>query len=47
MNEIKSCKAPGLDGFPVQCLNKGGYCSVSFVLIWKCMVYLWTGAIHV
>ena len=24
MNEIKSCKAPGLDGFPVECLKKGG-----------------------
>ena len=24
MNEMKSCKAPGLDGFPVECLKKGG-----------------------
>ena len=24
MNEIKSGKAPGLDGFPVECLKKGG-----------------------
>ena len=24
MNEIKSIKAPGLDGFPVECLKKGG-----------------------
>ena len=23
MNEIKSGKAPGLDGFPVECLKKG------------------------
>ena len=22
VNEIKSVKAPGLDGFPVECLNK-------------------------
>ena len=24
VNEIKSSKAPGLDGFPVECLHKGG-----------------------
>ena len=24
MNEMKSRKAPGLDGFPVECLKKGG-----------------------
>ena len=24
VNEMKSCKAPGLDGFPVECLKKGG-----------------------
>ena len=24
VNEMKSGKAPGLDGFPVECLNKGG-----------------------
>ena len=24
MNEIKSGKVPGLDGFPVECLKKGG-----------------------
>ena len=24
MNEIKSAKAPGLDGFPGECLKKGG-----------------------
>ena len=24
VNEIKSGKAPGLDGFPVECLKKGG-----------------------
>ena len=23
-NEMKSCKAPGLDGFPVECLKKCG-----------------------
>ena len=24
MNEMRSGKAPGLDGFPVECLKKGG-----------------------
>ena len=24
MNEMKSGRAPGLDGFPVECLKKGG-----------------------
>ena len=24
VNEMKSAKAPGLDGFPVECLKKGG-----------------------
>ena len=24
VNEMKSVKAPGLDGFPVECLKKGG-----------------------
>ena len=24
MNEMKSSKAPGLDGFPMECLEKGG-----------------------
>ena len=24
MNDMKSGKAPGLDGFPVECLKKGG-----------------------
>ena len=24
VNEMRSCKAPGLDGFPVECLKKGG-----------------------
>ena len=29
VNEMKSGKAPGLDGFPVECLIKGAwYCSV-------------------
>ena len=28
VNEIKSGKATGLDGFPVECLKKGG--------VWQC-----------
>ena len=28
MKEIKSGKAPGLDGFPVECLKRGWYCSI-------------------
>ena len=35
VNEMKSGKAPGLDGFPVECLKKGG------------MVPLWTGVVLV
>ena len=31
MNEMKSGKAPGLDGFPVECLKKCGMA----VLEWK------------
>ena len=31
VNEIKSGKAPGLDGFPVECLKKGG----KAVLEWR------------
>ena len=27
VNEIKSGKAPGLDGFPVECLKNGGMAS--------------------
>ena len=31
-NDIKSGKAPGPDGFPVECLKKGGMA----VLEWQC-----------
>ena len=31
VNEIKSGKGPGLDGFPVECLKKDGYGSVRMV----------------
>ena len=53
VNEIKSGKAPGLDGFPVECLNKGG----TAVLEWLVrllnvsfdmgVVPIWTGMVHV
>ena len=32
MNEIKSDKAPGLDGFPVECLKKGGMAVLEFLV---------------
>ena len=32
MNEMKSCKAPGLDGFPVECLKKGGMVVVEYLV---------------
>ena len=34
MNEIKSGKAPGLDGFPVECLKNGG------IAVLECLVRL-------
>ena len=52
VNEMKSGKAPGLDGFPVECLMKGGMAVldwqvrlliVSFVM----GLYLWTGVVYV
>ena len=36
VNEMKSCKATGLDGFPVECLKKGGMA----VLEWLRLLYL-------
>ena len=32
MNEIKSCKAPGLDGLPVECLEKGGVAAMELLV---------------
>ena len=47
---MKSSKAPGLDGFPVECLKKAGMA----VLVWlvrmlnvSIISYLWTGVVHV
>ena len=51
MNEMKSGKAPGLDGFPMKCLKKGGIAVLEWlvrlfnVLIWG--LYLWTGVVLV
>ena len=43
VNEIKSGKAPGLDGFPMECLKKGGMAVLEWlvrllnlILIWGC-----------
>ena len=32
MNEIKSGKAPGLDGFPVECSKKGGMAALEWLV---------------
>ena len=32
VNEMKSGKAPGLDGFPVECLKKGGMALLEFLV---------------
>ena len=54
VNEMKSGKDPGLDGFPVECLKKGGMAvlewfvrllNVSFDM--GVVLYLWTGVVHV
>ena len=52
VNEIKSGKASGLDGFPVECLKKGGMAMLEWLvrlsnlsLIWG--LYLWTGVVLV
>ena len=51
VNEMKSCKVPGLDGFLVECLKKCGMAVLEWlvrllkVLIWG--LYLWTGVVLV
>ena len=52
VNEMKSGKVLGLDGFPVECLKKGGMAVLEWlvrllneVLIWG--MYRWTGVVHV
>ena len=54
MNKIKSGMAPRLDGFPVECLKKGGiYMAVLewlirlFNLSFEMGLYLWTGVVLV
>ena len=49
---MKSGKAPVLDGFPVECLKKGGVAVLEWlvillnlILIWG--FYLWTGMVLV
>ena len=32
VNETKSGKAPGLDGFPVECLKKGGMAMLEWLV---------------
>ena len=32
VNEMKSGKAPGLDGFPVKCLKKGGMAALEYLV---------------
>ena len=45
---MKSGKAPGLDGFPVECLKKGGMAVLEWLvrllnLLWG--LHLWTGVV--
>ena len=52
MNEIKSGKARGLDGFPVECLKKGGMAVLEWLvrllnLFLMSGLYLWTGVVPV
>ena len=50
VNEMKSGKAPGLDGFPVECLKKGGMVVLEWLvrllnLSFNTRLYLWTGVV--
>ena len=52
MNEMRSGKAPGLDGFPVECVKKGGIAVLEWLVrllnlsfVWG--LYLWTGVVLV
>ena len=50
--EIKSGKAPGLDGFPVECLKKGGMAVLESLvrllnLSFDMGLNLWTGVVLV
>ena len=48
MNEMKSGKAPGLDGFSVECSKKGGMAVLEWLvrqLNLSFGLYLWTGVV--
>ena len=52
VNEIKSGKAPGLDGFPGECLKKCGMAVLKWLVrllnvSFDRGLYLWTGVVHV
>ena len=52
VNEMKSGKAPGLEGFPVECLKKGGTAVLEWLvrllnLSFEKGLYLWTGVVHI
>ena len=52
VNEMKSGKAQGLDGFPVKCLEKGGMAVLEWLvrllnLSFDMGLYLWTGMVLV
>ena len=52
VNEMRSGKAPGLDGFPVECLKKGGMAVLEWLvrllnLSFDMGLYLWTGVVLV
>ena len=50
MNEMKSGKAPGLDGFSLECSKKGGMAVLEWLvrqLNVSFGLYLWTGVVLV
>ena len=52
VNEMKSGKAPGLDGFPVECLKKGGMTVLEWLVrllnsSFDMGLHLWTGVVLV
>ena len=49
---MKSGKAPGLDGFPLECLKKCSMVMLEWLvrlsnISFDCGMYLWTGVVHV
>ena len=51
VNEMKSGKVSGQDGFPVECLKKGGMAVLEWLVrllnVSFAMGYPWTGVVHV